>query len=130
MITADQLACHLVGDYILQSDWMGIKKTQTWMPALVHGVFYSLPFLFLRPSINALLVIGLTHTLIDHTRIARHACWIKNFIAPKSDWPKPWIVCSKNGYDPSRPDWLTYWLMFIADNTMHIIINGLALYYL
>ena len=43
MVTADQLVAHVVGDYVLQSDWMATRKTLHWTPALVHAVLYSVP---------------------------------------------------------------------------------------
>lgn len=130
MITGDQIVAHLVGDYILQSDWMGVKKTDDFKVAFIHGFFYSVPFLFLNPSLRAFGVIWLSHAIIDHLRLAKYVVWVKNFLAPRSSWPRPWKECTRTGYNPDRPDWLAFWLMFIADNTIHIIINGLSLFYL
>lgn len=31
------------------------------------------------------------------------------------------------GYGPDTPDWLAVWLLIIADNTMHLLINRFAL---
>lgn len=50
----NELLCHLVGDYILQSDWMATKKTESSWPAIVHAVTYTLLFLFLTQSWQAL----------------------------------------------------------------------------
>jgi hypothetical protein len=50
MITADQLVCHAIGDYVLQSDWMANTKTKRSVACLAHVATYALPFLFLRPS--------------------------------------------------------------------------------
>ncbi len=87
MVTADQLFAHLVGDYCLQSDWQALKKTEQnltgWTAVLVHAFTYSLPFLFLRPSLKAWAFIVITHVVIDHWRLARYVCWLKNFWAPK-----------------------------------------------
>ena len=65
MIVADQLLAHLAGDYVLQSDWMAREKTSRIAVALAHALCYSLPFLFLRPSLAAWLVIVGTHATID-----------------------------------------------------------------
>jgi Protein of unknown function (DUF3307) len=83
MITADQLTCHAIGDYILQSDWMATEKTKRSIAALVHVLTYALPFLFLRPSVLALFVIVSTHFVIDRWRLARFAVWAKNFLGPR-----------------------------------------------
>lgn len=141
MITADQLLCHAIGDYVLQSDWMASEKTKRSIAALCHVLTYGLPFLFLRPSWTAYAVIVSTHFVIDRWRLARFVVWAKNFIAPMSRnfgrladgyqvMPSAtWASCSKTGYPALTPDWLAVWLLIIADNTMHVLINGLALRY-
>lgn len=129
MITADQLMVHLIGDYILQSDWMAINKVKRTWPALVHVWFYSIGFIVFKPSIVAWLVIFVTHFFIDRFRLARYVVWVKNLIGPK-ELGYSWIECSKTGYPMNRPDWLTVWLLIIADNIMHICINSFALKYL
>lgn len=122
-----QLLCHLAGDFFLQSDWMaGQKYTKKWV-ALLHAVTYTLPFLFLTRSWAALLVICLTHAVIDHYKVANYVAWAKNWLAPVR--PKPWVECKATGYDPDRPIWLTVWLGIITDNTLHIAINFAALMY-
>ena len=69
---------------------------------------------------------GLTHALIDRYRLARYVCWAKNFLAPKM-WRYSWGACSATGYHENKPSWLAVWLMIIADNAIHIAINGVAL---
>ncbi len=129
MITADQILCHLVGDYILQSDWMACNKTRKWWIASVHAVAYSLPFLLLHPSPAALNVILWSHAFIDRFRLARYLVWLKNWIGPKGS-NLSWVDCRETGYPPDRPEWLTVWLLIIADNVCHLACNGLALRYL
>lgn len=178
MIVADQLVAHLVGDYVLQSDWMAGEKTKKSVAALAHTIVYTLAFLLLTLSWKALLVIAGTHFVIDRWRLARYVVWAKNFLAPKQTsfwswefvprkpgekdppfdplatdesgphlpvgWPPgrfidkenitrwwhPWAECEGTGYHKDRPPFLAVWLLIIADNTMHIVINGLALAYL
>ncbi len=130
LISADQLLCHAVGDYLLQSDWMALNKTKRWAPAIIHAMTYAIPFLLLRPSLLALAVIVGTHAIIDRLRLARYVVWAKNWFAPSSQRTPPWAECSGNGYPTDRPAWLTTWLLIIADNVIHVIINGVALRYL
>lgn len=159
MITADQLLCHAIGDYILQSDWMANEKTKKSVAALAHVATYGLPFLLLRPSWKAYAVIVGTHFVIDRWRLARFVVWGKNFLAPltklglervdettvapsgaihsirghqyKIVRTNPaWKECQATGYPPNTPAWLAVWLLIIADNIMHVLINGLALKYL
>lgn len=143
------LLCHLVGDYWLQSDWMALEKTKSgWqanLAGLAHVVTYMLPFLLLTRSIGALAFIAGTHFVIDRLRLARYICYVKNFLAPKhreirhpgpekaiefTTWWYPWSDCADTGYHKDRPAWLAVWLLFITDNTLHLICNGIALEYL
>lgn len=126
MITADQLFLHAIGDYLLQSDWMANEKTRRHWPALAHALTYSLPFLVFRPSAAAWLTILVTHFLIDRYRLARYVVWAKNWLGPN----RPWSECVATGYPADRPAWLAVWLLIIADNICHILLNGLALRYL
>lgn len=141
MITADQLLCHAIGDYVLQSDWMATEKTKRSLAALVHALTYMLPFLFLRPSLLALILIFGTHFVIDRWRLARFVVWLKNWSGSRQ-WLKDgvgdtvcvvnlsWADCQATGYPPDRPAWLAVWLLIIVDNIMHVIINGFALKFL
>lgn len=137
LVTADQLVAHAIGDYVLQSDWMAQQKTKNGVPATVHAVVYSLVFvLAFHPSHMAWLVIYGTHFLIDRYRLARFVVYAKNFLAPPrtfgstDSWWHSWEDCSGTGYHKDRPAWLAVWLLIIADNTMHVLINALALRYL
>ena len=188
MVTADALVAHLVGDYILQSDYMATEKTKKSVAALAHVFMYTLPFLALTQSWKALLFIAGTHFIIDRWRLARYVCWLKNFLAPRwlsgpeptvatfstpiqrvhnldnestfvlritsgqhageerkvtgaSDMGRvlhleperfrnhPWSECEATGYHKDRPPFLSVWLLIIADNTLHILLNGVALTY-
>lgn len=129
-ITVAQLIAHAIGDYLLQSGWMAVGKVKSLVPATVHGLVYSLPFVVLfQPSLAAWLVIVVTHIIIDRWRLAKHVSWAKNWLAPVR--PKSWKDCKEhNGYDPATPEHTSFWLMIITDNLLHILINGAALYFL
>jgi len=127
LIVADQLLAHAVGDYMLQSDWMATEKTKRLWVAFVHAACYSLPFLLLRPSLAAWLVIVVTRALIDRYRLARYFVWAKEWLSPNR--PPPLAECPM-GYNAEKPAWLAVWLLIIADNAMHVAINGAALKYL
>lgn len=127
MITGDAILAHMVGDYVLQSDWMAMNKTKSWKIAATHVLIYGLPFLLLMPSAAAWLFIVTTHFIIDHWRLARHVGWAKNFLAPAENRPPPFAECSGTGYPPSKPDYMAVWLMIIVDQVLHLICNGIAL---
>jgi hypothetical protein len=129
MFNTNQIMAHLIGDYVLQSDWLANNKTKRSPVAALHVVLYSLPFLCLTTSWKAILVIMLTHFLIDRFRLARHVGWFKNRIAPMKEW-EPWSECSGTGYGKEKPPWMAVWLMIIVDQIMHITINALAIKYL
>lgn len=123
----EQLLLHLLGDYVTQSDWMAKNKTSRWWPATAHGLVYSLPFFLLNISVLTWFAIFATHVLIDHFRLARYVVFAKNWI---NDTSLRWKDCARTGYPEDRPDWLTVWLLIIADNTCHLLVNYAAIKWL
>lgn len=123
------ILAHLVGDYLIQSDWMAQEKTKRWLPAIVHGLTYTLPYILVTQSVTALAVIGGTHIVIDRYRLARQVVWLKNNVGPKRH-RHPWAECRATGYHESMPVWMAVWLMIIADNTIHLLINTAAVVWL
>ena len=149
-ITADQVLAHAIGDYILQSHWMATEKTKNSIAAAVHAVTYMLPFLFITQAVAPLAIICGTHFLVDRFRLARFVVWLKNgllryeesfepALMTSTGGPPPgvypikagweWKPLTATGYQDDVPPWLSVWLLIIADNTIHIAINGLALKY-
>jgi len=129
ILSCDQIFIHGIGDYITQSDWMAQNKTKAHLPAFCHALVYSLGFLMFTPSPLAWLVIFGMHFLIDRYRLARYIVWAKNFLGPRGGNPS-FSDCAATGYPPSTPAWLSVWLMIIADNILHVAINGAALKFL
>jgi hypothetical protein len=123
----EQLLLHLIGDYITQTDWMATEKTKRNVAAAAHAFVYALPFLLLTQSALALFLICYSHFLIDRYRLARYVVFAKNWVTDRS---LKWEDCSALGYHKDRPVWLAVWLLIIADNTIHLSINYLALRYL
>lgn len=121
MFTADQIVAHLVGDYLTQSHWMATEKTKRSVAAAVHAAVYTLGFAFITLNPLALAVIGGSHFLIDRYRLARFVVWLKNGASGP---------VTATGYPDAVPPWLSVWLLIIADNTLHILINGAALRWL
>jgi hypothetical protein len=111
-----------------------------------------------RTGAVAWLTIFGTHFLIDRFGLARYVVWAKNFLAPR--WIRvdttiegfeyvhaidqqgaeiastrylrnlPWSWCVDTGYPGNRPPFLAVWLLIIADNILHVVINALALRFL
>ena len=147
--------CHLIGDYIFQSDWQAINKNKKTLNCLVHVVIYTSLFLLLTFSWKALLFIGMTHFIIDRFPvIVKRIIWIKNHLNPKLMYV-PFRFCDTTGYYDDSPynssklvgldkviledtqNWgkprlfvVTIWLYIITDNTLHLTCNFIALNYL
>lgn len=136
----DQGVAHLLGDYVIQSDWMAAEKVTASLPAAAHAVSYAAAFVPLTRSWRALAVIGGTHFAIDRWRLARHVVWAKNQAAP-ARYRYPRSHARATGYhppdcppgadptscSPGKPDWMAVWLMIVADNTLHLLLNRWAL---
>jgi hypothetical protein len=119
-----RLLAHLVGDYILQTHYEAVEKVSHWYPAFTHAAKYTAAFLPLSRDPRALAVIGGTHMVIDHFRLAKHVNWLRNQAAPK-DW-RPTDLTNA-GLPASVPPGLAMALMILTDNTMHLLINEWAL---
>lgn len=129
MISADQLVCHAIGDYLIQSHWMALEKTKRWWPASVHAVTYGLVFLAVGASWSALAVIIGTHAVIDRYRLARWVVWARNTAFCPAGYRREFDPPGQP-FPNDCPPWLGTWLVIIADNTIHVLINAAALTWL
>lgn len=58
--------CHLIGDYVLQSDYIATTKGASWYHLFVHSALYSAPFMLVfGPSDPRIFGLFLTHLYID-----------------------------------------------------------------
>ena len=145
----EQLLAHLVGDYLLQSDWMAMNKSKRTIPCLDHVIVYTSVFLTLTTNLYALAIIGGVHFLLDRFPIiVRRLIWLRNHIGPTMKYV-PFALCSITGcYDNVRNEvenkpytreqingvsprlnYVTVWLYIITDNLLHLLTNYLALKY-
>lgn len=123
----EQLLIHLFADYWLQNDWLALNKKNFFWIALLHSIIYTTPFLLLTQSVWALLVICISHAIIDHTDIVYKLNQFKNWdFYGCFGWDN---ILIKDGY-ADRPPFIRVWLIIIQDNTLHLIINFLAIKYL
>lgn len=130
-----ELLLHLIGDYVFQTEQMAVRKLGSWRWAVFHALAYSLPFFLYLGVINgswtagwlAWFVIFSTHAVIDRLAIAKTICRIKNLVWFGSDVPEREEV---TGYGIETPPFIRFWLVVIVDNTLHLIINHIALNYL
>lgn len=61
----DLIFCHVVGDYILQQDFIAKTKGENWYHLFVHCMLYVLPFRFLYGVDWKLAVLFVSHIFID-----------------------------------------------------------------
>ena len=58
---------HLIGDFILQNEWMVANKKRRSLACLVHVLLYLVPFLLCQLHWWQILLIGLQHFVQDRT---------------------------------------------------------------
>ncbi len=98
------LVAHLVGDYLLQNDWMALNKKLMTFPCVVHCSAYTAAV----ASCTwwpwwALLAVFVTHFIQDRTQIIR---WWMNLIGQE-----------KFAGPPLGP-----WSIIVVDNVWHIVV--------
>lgn len=119
------IVAHLLGDYVFQNNWMGVEKTKRWFPAIVHAVLYTAAFAIFFGFCWALIPIGVTHLVIDRYSLVKRY-WVDFWGIGKTGWlPGKFGVQMENA-----PPFIGLWLAFIADNTIHLVINGVSLLFL
>lgn len=107
-----QLILHMVGDYLLQNDWMAQnKKAKGWYgewACQVHCITYSVSFV-VAFGWSAGAMVYLTHYAIDRSGFVM---WFMRATG-KGDFAKY----------PMAP-----WSIIWVDNTFHLVCNYLAIY--
>lgn len=106
-----QLLFHLIGDYLLQNDWMAQNKKKKgrlgFLACTVHCSLYSIPFLTIG-TFGQVSLIFITHFLIDRWYFVK---FFMNIMGQKQ-FAQP----------PMAP-----WSIIAVDNTFHIACNFIAL---
>jgi len=93
---------HLIGDYLIQNDWMAKGKKGSSFICGVHVLTYMIPFLFVQAEWWQLALIAIEHFAQDRTNFVM---WFMN-VAGKSEFAKP----------PMAP-----WSIIVVDNTFHVL---------
>lgn len=105
-----QLLCHLIGDYLLQTSWMARDKVGGLLPAIIHCIAYTFTFLFLTFDPSKLYLIFFTHFVIDYTGVVKSL--------------------SDKTFDKNATEYLQVIIGIVRDNTVHLILNFLILEYI
>ncbi len=58
---------HLIGDFILQNEWMAVNKKNRSFACMVHTLVYLVPFLLSYLQWWQILLIGIQHFIQDRT---------------------------------------------------------------
>ncbi|MBA3312740.1 MAG: DUF3307 domain-containing protein [Planctomycetota bacterium] len=95
---------HLIGDYLLQTDWMAVNKKSRALPCLVHVGIYTVAIGVLTwwPW-WALLVVAATHFVQDRTHVI--LWWMR--VMRQTGFTKP----------PFAP-----WSLIVVDNVWHLVV--------
>ena len=57
--------CHMIGDYVLQNDFIAKTKGENWYHLFVHSILYCVPFIVVF-GINYMFgILFLSHIIID-----------------------------------------------------------------
>lgn len=59
------IGCHLIGDYVLQIDFIAKSKGTNFYHLLVHCLLYCVPFYVMFGAVWQLAVVFITHIVID-----------------------------------------------------------------
>lgn len=115
---------HLVGDYLLQNDWMALNKKKHWLPCLLHCSLWTLAVgLFsgwgsiggLKGFLIVLVLMG-THFIQDHTNII--AWWMRLKWKDQSRF----MQCDDFDLTDMRVvPGLGPWSIIVVDNVWHIV---------
>ena len=118
----EQLLLHLFGDFILQNDYLALRKKNYdlngWICCFIHCLSYSLPFLLIT-NWKAVIGIFLTHFFLDKTDLVAYFLMLRNGAKDISNF----------GFAPERPFAITIWLLIFTDNTFHLIFNYFFIYW-
>jgi hypothetical protein len=97
---------HLIGDFLLQTDWMARgKKFSSWV-CFIHVITYMVPFLLTSLNWWQLLFIGIQHFIQDRTDFV--LWFMKN--TGKDEFTMP----------PHAP-----WSVILVDSILHILFIAL-----
>jgi len=93
---------HLIGDYLIQTDWMALNKKKSSFVCFVHVITYLIPFLFCGFTWWQLLLIGTEHFIQDRTNIV---LWFMKVKGSKLFATGP----------------MAPWSIVVTDNILHIL---------
>jgi hypothetical protein len=120
---------HIVGDYILQNNWMALNKKNSVMAALVHCIVYTVAICvsiyqtLLQQSIERIIIVAilvfLSHVVLDYTDLVDS---FLHAIRGRS-WKRSFDLASKQVNQNIASAIIAYTAIVqtVVDNALHII---------
>jgi len=93
---------HLIGDYLIQTDWMAEGKKHSSLICTIHVLTYLIPFLFCINYGWQWFAIGIEHFIQDRTSIV------------------VWLMKKKGSARFAEPP-MAPWSIILTDNILHVL---------
>jgi hypothetical protein len=137
MIYFQMLLGHLVGDYLLQNEWMALNKAKYtwigWLSAFVHCVLYTLAVCLIMSNFQPLwiIVVFLSHFPIDKFGLAElYMHYIKGYGLKRFindiNHPTQWQYINNSPGNQMLKGGFTAYIYAVTDNTLHLVLMYLA----
>ena len=105
----DMLLGHLVGDYLLQNDWMAAnKKKRTWVAA-VHALVWMAAVVLIGWRTAPPVAIGLL--------------WLSHLLQDRTDVVRQWMFLVGQRAFATGP--CSPWSIIVVDNVWHLVVMRL-----
>ncbi len=122
----DLLIGHLIGDYLLQNDWMSLNKTKrTWLgfiSCFIHSLIYTISICVVTWDFNIwwTLIIFNSHFYIDRYGLAnKYITKFKGIGIP--EFLKQSTYTNINGSDCIQASFIAC-VYIIVDNSLHLVL--------
>jgi hypothetical protein len=130
---------HLVGDYLLQNEWMAMNKSKNtwegWLACTIHCILYSFAVCLLMWNFDPIwfVAVFLSHFPIDKFRLAEHYMHyikgkgMRDYVLKDTEYfeikygAKPTKNLPLNRYDVLEGGF-TSLVYSVTDNTMHLLL--------
>lgn len=111
----DLILAHLVGDYLLQNDFIAQNKKSNKSVCVLHVVLYILPFIAILSTYGSLTssLYSLTCSLLFFLLVAT-----QHFLQDYYFWTHKFMAISKQSQFAKPP--FAPWSIIVVDNTLHL----------
>ncbi|MGD8922928.1 MAG: DUF3307 domain-containing protein [Candidatus Zixiibacteriota bacterium] len=108
------LMAHLLGDWILQTEWQAKNKEHNWLALLIHvSIYHVIVFavlfwgfdLDIIPTVSVVVVLAVFHAVLDR----------RTFVN--------WLIRSLRITVERKPE---QWLLIAVDQSLHLLLLGAA----